>query len=489
MKQLISILLLFVIVNLHAQVCCVPQTLREKYDRDVKHLVLLRMELFNSPSLNEIDISQTWQDSIWQGLAAIFHSNSPGRNAVFNAYCIHHDDWNSQDYPRVPNSIYVRLDPAAPWFANWVGGSISTNVPFLDSLLAKHGFETVNFAFQFINVFRLTTSKNINLKPLCILLEQSNEIIYAEPVPGVGGSQRITYNRMNGGSRFDFYQGWDDCPSGCISWYIWSFFVDDFCNAIYLGGSGSSSLPAPPNCNDFVDPSPNIKIEGSFEICQGDNSTLTVVGGESYLWNTGDSTASITISPAVGETYRVTVTASDGCMYEKSVLIHVNPIPAVSLSLLRDTFCVNETAIMLTGGTPVGGSYIGAAVVGDIFELSVAGVGTHLIGYTFTDAEGCTGNAAQTVVVEAGNCFSNAENLAVNSVLRISPNPSTGNFTILQEPLSTPFQIQVFNSQGQMVYSGYQSSNQVALSILPKGAYLIKILNEKSVRSARLLIR
>ncbi len=45
-------------------------------------------------------------------------------------------------------------------------------------------------------------------------------------------------------------------------------------------------------------------------ICSGESITLTANGGDSYLWSTGETTASITVSPT--ETTIYTVTVSNG---------------------------------------------------------------------------------------------------------------------------------------------------------------------------------
>jgi len=57
-------------------------------------------------------------------------------------------------------------------------------------------------------------------------------------------------------------------------------------------------------------------VSGNNTVCNGSNAQLTVnnAAGSTYLWSTGATTASITVSPSTTTTYTVTVTSSDGCV-------------------------------------------------------------------------------------------------------------------------------------------------------------------------------
>lgn len=58
-------------------------------------------------------------------------------------------------------------------------------------------------------------------------------------------------------------------------------------------------------------------------ICQGASATLNATGGQTYAWNTGATTANITVSPTVNTTYTVTVTDANGCTDAEQTLIQV----------------------------------------------------------------------------------------------------------------------------------------------------------------------
>ena len=236
--------------SLTAQTCEIPPILLEKYEKDVKHLTLIRMEQLNAPELSAVQIPQHWQDTIWEGLAAIFNSDTYYRDEVFDKYCIHHRSWTVQDYMRISNSLYIRPDTNVTWFQNWEDGNIITGDPYIDSLFQKYGFENVYLPFPGLGTFNTSTDLNLNLKALADSLLLSPDITLTEPKNFVGGSDIIRYQIIDGQRYYDFTMGWGDCLSGCIHYLTWSFQVDQDCNAYFLGYTGeTNNLPDPTNCN------------------------------------------------------------------------------------------------------------------------------------------------------------------------------------------------------------------------------------------------
>ncbi|MBX2827118.1 MAG: HYR domain-containing protein [Flavobacteriaceae bacterium] len=106
-------------------------------------------------------------------------------------------------------------------------------------------------------------------------------------------------------------------------------------------------------------------------------------------------------------TLTYTFTDANGCSASATDDVEVFALPSVTFTALAD-LCVDagvQTGI--GGGSPTGGVYSGVGVTDDgngmtySFDPAAAGVGTHTITYTFTDANGCTASASDDVEVFA----------------------------------------------------------------------------------------
>ncbi|MCO6464896.1 MAG: hypothetical protein J5I52_12190, partial [Saprospiraceae bacterium] len=92
-------------------------------------------------------------------------------------------------------------------------------------------------------------------------------------------------------------------------------------------------------------------ITGNNVICQGENSTLTVSEAATYLWNTGATTQTITISPDVSQTYSVTITDEHGCTAATSVDVTVNALPIADISGEKEICMGESTTLTASGGS------------------------------------------------------------------------------------------------------------------------------------------
>lgn len=204
-----------------------------------------RIRLFKHPDTMKIDIPQIWQDTIWDGLAALFRSQGiPERDTVFDIYCIHHSSpWESA----ITHSVYIKSTTS--WTYDSLSLQIRSGNPAIDTLLAQAG---ILFQSQILaNTIRGKFTRVINAQAVCDSLEQFQEVVYAESVSAPGDGNRIRYNTIDGEQHFEFQLGWGDCLSGCIYYRIWKFKVQENCTAMYSGRMDNFSItdfPSPSNC-------------------------------------------------------------------------------------------------------------------------------------------------------------------------------------------------------------------------------------------------
>ncbi len=88
-----------------------------------------------------------------------------------------------------------------------------------------------------------------------------------------------------------------------------------------------------------------------------------------------------------------------GCESEAlEITLTIYETPAVSL-LPLDTVCLSTQPFEIMGGEPLGGNYYGDGVEDNIFNASLAGIGTHTLGYVYSDENLCADTANQTITV------------------------------------------------------------------------------------------
>ncbi len=144
---------------------------------------------------------------------------------------------------------------------------------------------------------------------------------------------------------------------------------------------------------------PEVFIEGEPEVCEGTNLSLTADGGEEYLWSTGESSASITVSPSADSDYHVTATDSFGCSDSDTINIAVLPLPEISISGETEA-CPGDTILLTASG---GLEYLWNT--GETTE-AIEIIPTNLSEYsvTVTDDNGCIASAIAIVDVNTDYC-------------------------------------------------------------------------------------
>jgi hypothetical protein len=189
-------------------------------------------------------------------------------------------------------------------------------------------------------------------------------------------------------------------------------------------------------------PTAYINAPDTMILCSGGSFTLNAIYGTglTYTWTVGNAgwvissgqgTNSVTITPDTGNAnIFVSVTGSNPCTVTSNI-IHVYTEASFDIDSL---YCVNAAPVTFTG-VPGGGTFSGPGVTGNVFDPNAAGLGTHIITYTYNDnvstcnhaASGCVLVDSQTVVVDL--CVGIEEQNNIHSV-SIYPNPNHSEFNV-----------------------------------------------------------
>ena len=135
---------------------------------------------------------------------------------------------------------------------------------------------------------------------------------------------------------------------------------------------------------------PPLEVAGT-NVLWYNNPGLDTIIHEGNFFNTGQTEIGL-------YTYYATQT-NGGCVSKSSaVSLTINPLPDVTFDTLSPV-CENDAPIELTAGSPTGGIYFGSGIESGNFDPSVAGEGTHTIGYAYYDENSCSDTAYQDIIV------------------------------------------------------------------------------------------
>jgi gliding motility-associated-like protein len=129
-------------------------------------------------------------------------------------------------------------------------------------------------------------------------------------------------------------------------------------------------------------------------------SPIAGAGQTGVLSGNGVSGSDFNPAAAGAGTQTITYVFTDenACTNTATDEIIVNPLPIVSISGISSPYCISNPALQFTL-SPVGGTLSGAGVTGTSFDPATAGVGTHTLTYSFTDANGCSNSITADVEV------------------------------------------------------------------------------------------
>ena len=309
----------------------------------------------------------------------------------------------------------------------------------------------------------------------CTAAATTTTVIAAVAAPDVtsavaceGTPYTLTASGAGPGLQYDWYadaQGQVLLAANTDS-YSGTATTTDTLYVILTDGAGCNSVPA--LAVVVVTAIPVVDLGPDVAICAGEQLVLdATLAGATYLWQNGSTLP--TFSVLASGTYSVEV-SRNGCSGSDAITIAVNPLPVVDYNEVNSIVCASDVIFQLTPGTPLGGTYNGPGVSGELMDPVAAGVGTHSIQYSYTDANGCTNTDVSVINVEV--CTQVAQ--VAGSTISVSPNPFTDQFTLSGSTVGA--WIRVCDMTGREMAHERTTSGRASFdsSAWPSGVYCVQ---------------
>jgi len=231
--------------------------------------------------------------------------------------------------------------------------------------------------------------------------------------------------------------------------------------------------------------------KNTFTYLGSHSATPPVFVPNTYLWSTGDTTASITVMPSATTTYSVTVN-NGNCQTIDSAVVTVNPLPIVNLG--PDTsFKWTWESITLDAGNPNASSWdwsTGGVAQTETFDSTVLSKGPNTVYVTVTE-NNCSASDTVIITVIDDVSINGASN---NMNIEVYPSPTKGRFNMTINGYKGKVQMSVIDLAGQVVHSEIINvtanyNGKFDLSKLSSGVYYIKLTSNNVVKIEKLIIQ
>lgn len=227
--------------------------------------------------------------------------------------------------------------------------------------------------------------------------------------------------------------------------------------------SGSNSITI-----NVIQP-PNLQINGTASVCQGNSTILTASGANTYSWNNGISTNTLMVNtPSANVTYTLTGYNQAGCFTIATKEVTVNPKPTLAISG-NTLICLGETSTLSASGA----SSYSLNGVGSTSNIIISPIINTTYNITGINHQSCSDSIK--ILVKVSNCTGFAENAIESEAISIYPNPFEKliNIDALLPENSELVVSDLFNT---IVYKTVVSTNnEINLGELKSGIYLISI--------------
>ena len=223
---------------------------------------------------------------------------------------------------------------------------------------------------------------------------------------------------------------------------------------------------------------PAINAGADVSLCLGDSTQLDATGGVLYIWDFDLTLSNFVIgdpwaTPTVTTTYIVEGTDGFGCENTDEVVVTVLPIPAAPLLTIEDAFIVSSIEFgnqwyhetgMLAGETDDRINWVEIGLNGEYWVV-------------YTNDDGCSIESEHVNITGVGIDEQRAE-----LDVRLYPNPTNDILNI--DFNGSLDQLLLLSLDGKIILNETNLNdglNQLSLSDLPSGTYLIQIIKDDQV--------
>ena len=203
-----------------------------------------------------------------------------------------------------------------------------------------------------------------------------------------------------------------------------------------------------------VQEKPAVDLGADKSICDGETvilETEPVVGG-AYMWNTGQTTNAITVSPGATTSYSIQVTKGI-CTVFDNIVVNVNPVSQAAISG-ANYVCKGESDIL----TASGGDFYLWSTGATTASIMISPDETTTYTVTVTNASGCSTVADITIYTDQCGKIGNLvwDDLNGNG-LKDSGEPGIPGVTVQLYHNDTQIATATTNAQGQYLFEGLAS--------------------------------
>lgn len=255
-------------------------------------------------------------------------------------------------------------------------------------------------------------------------------------------------------------------------------------NIIYtVVGSYTTGCADTKTLSIVVNQNPTVNVvPSSTFICLGNTSTLTANGANSYSWNTGPTTSSITVSPAINTIYTVIGTNTNNCSSTKTISIAVNANTVIITATTSNSILCSGNQATLTAIGATSYSWSGGPTTQNYIVTPSASTNYTVTGFDASNCNNTTtisiGVTSNTIVLSVNSSSNNSCSGSSATLTATGANTySWSNGGNAAATIVTP------TSPASYTVTGYDLANCYSSQTISINVYPLPIINTSTTNS------